>query len=103
MEASPTAVLSPMQRQLRWWWDRLHPQVRDGVLVATLDPADPLPEWIAQNLLRAGIPLTLRAGFDSDAPTGIWKVPPEVREFLATKRVATGKPQRRMFRRSARR
>lgn len=81
----------PLAPHLELWWSKLLPAQQAAALA---DPFTTLPEWVAQSLLRAGVPLSIDPGFNSGATAGNFSIPPEFHQFMAQKRAA---PRRRWW------
>jgi hypothetical protein len=78
--SSPDAV----NQRLAAWWDALLPDRRTKALA---EVERTLPDWLAQDLIRAGLPLEVNPGITDRSLSGQFVTPPLVGEFLAQKRV----------------
>jgi len=85
--SDPAAV----RRKLDLWWKRCKRDRRRAVL----DHAgSTLPEWLAQDLIRAGLPFQVNPGITDKSLLGQFVTPPLVVSFLDEKRV---QPTRRWW------
>ena len=82
-----------MNRKLAAWWKKLRPDRRSRALA---EVHQTLPDWLAQDLIRAGLPLDINPGITDRSLSGQFVTPPLVGEFLAQKRIVA--PPRRWWR-----
>ena len=73
-----------VRRRLGAWWKNLRPDLRRRAL-AEADRT--LPEWLAHDLVRAGLPLdNNNPGLAHPSVAGQFQAPPGLTEFLNAKR-----------------
>ena len=77
--SSPEAV----NRKLAAWWKQLRPERRTKALA---EVHQTLPDWLAQDLIRAGLPLDINPGIADPSLAGRFLTPPLVEAFLTQKR-----------------
>jgi hypothetical protein len=56
--------------------------------ILAADTASTLPDWLAQSLIRAGLPLQVNPGFTDPTLVGQFVTPPIVKAFFEEKRIA---------------
>lgn len=73
----------PLAPHIELWWSKLLPPQRKEVLE---EFDGHLADWMAQGLLRAGVPLSIDPGLAPGSTAGSFLVPRELIDFVDAKR-----------------
>jgi hypothetical protein len=95
----PCATGASVETRLHLGWSKLPAAQRTAVLE---ELGRNMPEWMAESLLRAGVPLGINPGLAVGSTLGEFLVPPECRAFVERKRLAAvALPPKRFWQRRA--